>query len=124
MLSFAIYSWGIILVNSEEIVRFIITNNQRISDFSDSEDDKLAILTLKSIVMNMTKAADIIDCPYCARHMRLEAEELDRVIKMLEGKGNIEHSHGLGERLATLLRSFKITFYIILGGLKRAGVIR
>jgi hypothetical protein len=72
---------------------------------------------------DMKNAADNIDCPYCRRHMLLEAEEIVRVLDRLRADGNQPHMHGLGERIRTLLSSFQIVANVLLGGLRRAGII-
>jgi len=108
-----------------EILDFIVRNNQRIVDNVGSYDENALTMTmLEVIIMNIQKAADIIDCPYCATHMRLEAEELNRVLGYLRREGNNEHGHSVSERFKSILRSFKITLYIVLGGLRRAGVLK
>jgi len=110
---------------NSEVLDFIVKNNQKIVDNIDLYDENtLTINMLEAIIMNIRKAADIIDCPYCATHMRLEAEELNKVLGYLKREGNTEHGHDVSERLKSILRSFKITFYIILGGLRRAGVLK
>jgi len=68
-------------------------------------------------------AAKHIDCPYCAKHMRLEAEEIEKVIKWLKTRGNTIHKHSIIERLRIIPSSVKILLYTILGGLRRAGII-
>jgi hypothetical protein len=72
---------------------------------------------------DMKNAADNIDCPYCRRHMLLEAEEIVHVLDRLRAEGNHPHMHGLGERARTLLNSFQIVANVLLGGLRRAGII-
>ncbi len=72
---------------------------------------------------DMKNAAEHIDCPYCRRHMLLESEEISRVLDRLREDGNRAHRHGLGERARTLLNSFQIVANVLLGGLRRAGII-
>jgi hypothetical protein len=74
-------------------------------------------------VYDMRNAALNIDCPFCKRHMLLEAEEIFRVLEATRSRGNRPHSHGLAERMRTLLTSFAIVANVLLGGLRRAGVI-
>jgi hypothetical protein len=74
-------------------------------------------------VYDMRNAALNIDCPFCKRHMLLEAEEISRVLEATRSRGNRPHPHGLGERMRTLLTSFGIVANVLLGGLRRAGVI-
>jgi hypothetical protein len=72
---------------------------------------------------DMRSAAGNIDCPFCRRHMLLEAGEISHVLHRLRADGNRPHSHGLGERLSTLAKSFEIIANVLLGGLRRAGII-
>jgi len=74
-------------------------------------------------VYDMKNAARNIDCPFCRRHMTLEAEEISQVLEKTRSAGNRPHSHGLIERMRTLLTSFSIVANVLLGGLRRAGVI-
>jgi|SRR5208282_2991485 len=72
---------------------------------------------------DMKNAARYIDCPYCMRHMLLESEEIAHVLARLKSDGNRAHQHGLRERFRTLLNSFQIVANVLLGGLRRAGII-
>jgi hypothetical protein len=55
--------------------------------------------------------------------MRIEAEEVEKVIQWIKSRGNKTHSHSITERLSIIPSSMKILVYTILGGLKRAGII-
>lgn len=72
---------------------------------------------------DMRSAAANIDCPYCRTHMMLEAEEIEHALERLRVEGNIAHSHGIGERGRGLATSFRIVVNVLLGGMRRAGVI-
>lgn len=72
---------------------------------------------------DMRHAADNIDCPYCRAHMLLEAGEISHVLSRVRAEGNAVHSHGLAERASNLFTSSKIVVNVLLGGLRRAGVI-
>lgn len=72
---------------------------------------------------DMRNAAMNIDCPYCRKHMLLESEEIAHVLSRVRSDGNRPHLHGLGERTRTLMNSFQIVANVLLGGLRRAGVI-
>ena len=72
---------------------------------------------------DLKHAAQNIDCPFCRRHMLLEAEEISGVLEVIRSHGNRPHSHGLRERLRTLLTSCEIVANVLLGGLRRAGII-
>ena len=74
-------------------------------------------------VYDMKNAASNIDCPFCKRHMLLEAEEIAQVLHRIRSDGNRPHSHGIRERLGTLTTSFAIIANVLLGGLRRAGII-
>ena len=74
-------------------------------------------------VYDMKNAARNIDCPYCRRHMFLEADEIAQVLHRIRTDGDVVHSHGLAERLHTLSKSFAIIVNVLLGGLRRAGII-
>ena len=78
---------------------------------------------LKLSFEDLTAAAVSIDCPYCREHMRLEADEVRRVLTRIELDDNISHDHGFAERLRMLGTSIKIIANVLLGGLRRAGVI-
>jgi len=96
---------------------------EKIKEILSGRDPALVFLELA--VKDLELASQNIDCPYCSRHITLEAEELSRVIKAIESEGNKEkHRHGLRERLSLLISAFKITYYIILGGLFRAGILK
>ncbi len=72
---------------------------------------------------DMRNAASNIDCPFCRRHMMLEAGEITQVLDTIRSEGNRPHSHGIGERLGTLVKSFEIVANVLLGGLRRAGIV-
>jgi hypothetical protein len=74
-------------------------------------------------VYDMENAARAIDCPFCRRHMTLEAEEISKVLHDLRSEGNHTHSHGFRERMGTLFTSLEIVVNVLLGGLRRAGII-
>ncbi|MDA4136658.1 MAG: hypothetical protein OK449_06655 [Thaumarchaeota archaeon] len=74
-------------------------------------------------VYDMRNAALSIDCPYCRAHMLLEADEISTVLAKLRADGNTVHSHGLLERAHALLTSFRIIVNVLLGGLRRAGLL-
>ena len=95
----------------EEIIRNI---NSRVDP---------AIVFLRAFARHMNIAASHIDCPYCAKHMKLEEEEILRVARWIESRGNKEHKHTLSEKINLIPSSIKILFYTILGGLHRAGLI-
>ena len=86
-------------------------------------DSEMLESLLELAFREMTIASEHIDCPYCSKHMRLEAEEIRRVLKHLREQGNSVHKHGLRERLEVLVSSLKIFYNVVLGGLHRAGLI-
>jgi hemerythrin-like domain-containing protein len=92
-----------------------------ISRIKKGEDPSLVFL--EAFKRHMEIAASHIDCPYCAKHMRIEAEEVEKVIQWIKSRGNKTHSHSITERLSIIPSSMKILVYTILGGLKRAGII-
>jgi hypothetical protein len=55
--------------------------------------------------------------------MLLEAEEIKKILHKIEKEGNKEHYHGMDEKIATLLASLKIIWFVFLGALRRAGII-
>jgi hypothetical protein len=55
--------------------------------------------------------------------MLLEADDISGTLDVICSQGNRTHSHGLIERLRTLLASFEIVANVLLGGLRRAGII-
>src|SRR5438132_7341785 len=81
----------------------------------------VAFLRLSS--EELSGAAQSIDCPYCREHMRLEADEVRRVLSRIDSDGNREHHHGFVERVQMVGTSVKIIANVLLGGLRRAGVI-
>jgi hypothetical protein len=81
----------------------------------------LALLKLSS--EELFGAAESLECPYCREHMRLEAGEVHRVLSRIESDDNRRHDHGIAERLEMLGTSIKIIANVLLGGLRRAGVI-
>lgn len=85
--------------------------------------DTLVEAALELVYKDITIASKYIDCPYCRRHMELEAGEVMKVLKRIKSEGNRRHRHSIAERLAAVPTAFKITFYVILGGLRRAGII-
>jgi hypothetical protein len=92
-----------------------------ISRIKKGEDPSLVFL--EAFKRHMEIAASHIDCPYCAKHMRIEAEEVEKVIQWIKSRGNKTHNHFVAERLGVIPSSMKILVYTILGGLKRAGII-
>jgi hypothetical protein len=78
---------------------------------------------LELAVYDLGNAAKYIDCPFCRRHMLLESEEVARVLLTVRSLGNRPHSHGIGERLGAVLTSLEIVANVLLGGLRRAGII-
>lgn len=106
----------------EEVVERVTAEwEEVIKRLSEGEDPVLVFLRLSCF--DLRTAAEHIDCPYCRRHMLLEAEELERVARSIEERGNRRHRHGLLDRLKSLATAVKITIMIALGGLRRAGVI-
>ncbi|MEM1830608.1 MAG: hypothetical protein QXS63_05050 [Zestosphaera sp.] len=102
----------------------------------DEEDERLelllrdidkgldpALLFLETFVRHMEIAASHIDCPYCAKHMRLEAGKIAKIVERIRREGNKVHNHGIGEMFHEIVIATKILIYTILGGLKRAGII-
>jgi tRNA G26 N,N-dimethylase Trm1 len=94
---------------------------QMINRIRKGEDPSLVFL--EAFKRHMEIAASHIDCPYCAKHMRIEAEEMEKVIQWIKSRGNKTHSHSVTERLSIIPASMKILVYTVLGGLKRAGII-
>ena len=78
---------------------------------------------IKLSIIDIYFAAKSIDCPYCQKHMLLEAEEIKKILHKIEKEGNKEHYHGMDEKIATLLASLKIIWFVFLGALTRAGII-
>lgn len=82
-----------------------------------------AISFLDLSVLDMHNAAATIDCPFCRRHMNLEAEEVGLVLERVRSEGNRRHRHGFRERVRSLFTSAEIILNVLLGGLRRSGVI-
>jgi len=74
-------------------------------------------------LLDMRNAAATIDCPFCRRHMTLEAGEVEVILHRTSSEGNRQHSHGFGERIRSLWTSLEIIANVLLGGLRRSGVI-
>lgn len=110
-------------MNAESITtqKFEELRNRLLEEVEDLDSLLKALLELAS--REIMIASEHIDCPYCKRHMELEAGELERVLKRITGEGNTSHKHGIRERLVTLATSLKIFYYVVLGGLRRAGII-
>lgn len=98
------------------------TFRRKLLESAGSRDDLLKAL-LKLAAYETETASRYIDCPYCRKHMLLESGEIARVLEWVEREGNTRHKHGVGERLRGLVVSVKIFLYVILGGLRRAGLI-
>jgi hypothetical protein len=94
---------------------------EAVQDISGGKPLLVAFLRLSSA--ELSGAAESIDCPYCREHMRLEAEEVRRVLSRIDSDGNIRHHHGLVERFQMMGNSVNIIANVLLGGLRRAGVI-
>jgi hypothetical protein len=92
-----------------------------LKDASEPSETLGAFLGLA--VHDMRNAAANIDCPFCRKHMVLEADELQMVLKSLDRMGNRNHAHSFGERIRAMLSSVNIVVNVLLGGLRRAGVI-
>ncbi len=100
------------------------TEEHRSRALSSARDlDGILMALLDTAINEILTAAATIDCPYCRRHMELEAEELRRIALRIKQEGNSRHRHGIGERIRSLWVSLKIFYYVILGGLRRAGII-
>ncbi len=97
------------------------TWEKKLGAMRDSDSTLDAFLDLSAY--DMRSAAANIDCPFCRRHMVLEADEISHVLHRIRVDGNRPHHHGLGERLRTLTYSFAIIANVLLGGLRRAGII-
>jgi hypothetical protein len=93
----------------------------QVKDISSGKPPLVAFLDLS--VMDITNAAHSIDCPFCRRHMLLEAHEVKKVLDRVLSESNKVHRHGLKERLGTMTRSVEIVANVLLGGLRRAGII-
>ncbi len=104
------------------LIERVEAERKRLIEKATSRDELLTSM-LELAYNDIIIASKYIDCPYCRRHMELEAEEIRRVIEWIRLQGNRPHRHGLSERFRGLLVSFKIVFYVILGGLRRAGII-
>ncbi len=85
--------------------------------------DEMLKAILELVYDDIIIASRYIDCPYCRRHMELEAGEVKRVLEYIEHLGNGPHKHGILERFKTIIISLKIFIYVVLGGLRRAGII-
>lgn len=106
----------------KKVVREMLMKwEEKLKEVKRGRDPSIAFLEL--CYHDMMTSAKFIDCPYCRKHMILEAEEISRVIELLETQGNSKHKHGIKERIKSLYNAAKITYYIILGGLHRAGII-
>lgn len=97
------------------------TWEKKLGEMGDGDSALDAFLDLSAY--DMRSAAANIDCPFCRRHMTLEADEIAQVLNRLRADGNRPHFHGLDERLRTLAYSFAIIANVLLGGLRRAGII-
>lgn len=106
---------GKLLEEEEEFIEEIIREIKRGKD--------PALIFLNSFKRHMNIAASWIDCPYCAKHMRLEAEEIAKVAGWIETYGNKKHVHSFIERLKITPSIIKILLYTVMGGLKRAGIL-
>jgi hypothetical protein len=104
-----------ILDDEERFLEYII------STIREGEDP--ALVFLEAFKRHMEIAASHIDCPYCAKHMRIEAEEIEKVIQWIRGRGNKSHNHSVMERLGVIPSTMRILVYTILGGLRRANII-
>jgi hypothetical protein len=83
----------------------------------------LLVAFLRLSYEELSHAAHSIDCPYCREHMRLEADEVRRVLSRIDSDGNLRHHHGATERIRMMGTAVNIIANVLLGGLRRAGVI-
>ncbi len=85
------------------------------------ESPIMAFLDLS--VQDISNAAYNVDCPFCRRHMLLEAHAVKKVLERVELESNRVHQHGLQERLGAMVGSVQIVANVLLGALRRAGII-
>lgn len=78
---------------------------------------------LRLAKQDLLVAADTVDCEYCRRHVLEEAKLIDMTMELAKLSNIYPHSHGFREKVKVALSAMKITFYIALGGLRRAGLI-
>lgn len=97
------------------------TWEKKLGEIGDGDSTLEAFLGLSDY--DMRNAAANIDCPFCRRHMLLEADEIAHVLHRIRIDGNRVHTHRLSERVPTLAYSFAIIANVLLGGLRRAGIL-
>ena len=95
----------------EDVLKFI----------ADGGDITFAFLKLAR--SDLLVSASTVDCPYCSKHIIEEAKLIERTMDLAKLANAYLHSHGLKEKLSLAGSAVKITFYIALGGLRRAGLI-
>ncbi|HXQ93501.1 MAG TPA: hypothetical protein VN739_10895 [Nitrososphaerales archaeon] len=68
-------------------------------------------------------SGNTVDCQYCKRHIGEEAKLIDMTMDLAKLGNTYPHAHGLGEKMRIAFSAMKITVFITLGGLRRAGFL-
>jgi hypothetical protein len=95
---------------------------QTLQSLNEGNDPTFAFLTLAK--QDLVSAATTVDCQYCRKHILEEVKLIDMTIELAKLGNAYQHTHGAGEKLRIASSAARITGYIALGGMKRAGFIR
>ena len=88
-----------------------------------SEGGDLTVASLQLARSDLINASTSLDCEYCRRHVLEEVKLIERTLDLAKLSNAYLHAHGLGEKISVALSAVKITWLILLGGLRRAGLI-
>jgi len=87
----------------------------------DGGDITFAFLNLAK--QDLLVSGNTVDCQYCKKHIEEEAKLIDMTMALAKLGNTYPHAHGFGEKMRIAFSAMKITVFITLGGLRRAGFL-
>jgi len=88
---------------------------------ADGGDITFAFLNLAK--QDLLASASTVDCQYCKKHIVEETRLIDMTMDLAKLGNTYPHAHGFKEKMRIAFSAMKITIYITLGGLRRAGFL-
>ncbi len=114
-----------VLISATEKQKLIDETTARweevLSSLAEGGDITFGFLTLAK--QDLLVAARTVDCQWCRKHVLEEVKLIDMTIELARMGNDYPHTHGIREKLKIAFSAVKITIYIALGGLRRAGLL-